>query len=132
MRYPCGKVGTASVCPIQHHRPMASVDVVLGKLNGAKLSISRAQGRVGALRADVRSGPGAPRGLTGPPDECVGARRPAWCVLHEPAQSDRARDGSTDRFAGVDAREGIDAIGDGRNAESARRRWRALETHVAY
>src|SRR5260370_16442563 len=49
--------------------------------------ISGTPGRAGALRTNVRTRPGAPGGVTGPLDERARAGRPAWRLLHQPAQS---------------------------------------------
>ena len=42
-------------------------------------------------------------------------------VLHEPAQSGGAGDGLAHGRSGIDAREGVDAVGDGRVEESTLR-----------
>src|ERR1700730_8132861 len=106
------KFGANRVCP------MCNAGWGVSKRKTNDVGISRTQRRAGALRTNVwaRSRPAG--SFTGPIDECAGAGRPAWGVLHEPAKPGFAGDGPADDQSGVGSREGIGAIGDGGNAAS--------------
>src|SRR5208283_5078216 len=76
-------------------------------------------GRAGTVRADVRAGTREASRVAGQNDECAGAGGSARGVLHQPKESRTTGDGHTSDRTGVDAREGVGAIGDGRVEESA-------------
>jgi len=76
-----------------------------------------APGRVGEVRADVWEGTREAGGVHGPDHECAGAGGTARSVLHEPEECGGAGDGFADGGAGIDAREGVGAGGDGGDEE---------------
>src|SRR6266481_6254074 len=85
-----------------------------GKRND--VGISGTPGRAGALRTNVRTGAGAAGGVAGPAYECPRSCGAARSVLHQPAESGASGDGLEDDQPGVGSREGIGAVGDGRDA----------------
>src|SRR6266481_5919030 len=85
-----------------------------GKRND--VGISGTPGRAGALRTNVRTGAGASGGVAGPTYECPGSCRAARSVLRQPAESRASGDGSANDQPGAGSREGIGAVGDGRDA----------------
>jgi len=99
------------LCPMCYHPGGAHRT---GERELRHVGIQGIPGRAGAVRADVRTGTRKAGRVAGPNDECAGAGGTARGVLHEPEESNATGDGHTRDRAGIDAREGVGAIGDGR------------------
>src|SRR6266849_3670451 len=104
------KFGANRMCPICN----SSLGRVRRENND--VGISGTQRRVGAPRTNVRARTRAACRFVGPHDERASPGRTAWRVLHEPAKSDFAGDGSAGDQSGAGARKRIGPIGDGRIA----------------
>src|SRR6266566_4103615 len=130
------KFGASCVCPMCNSGPVGAVGIYdlanrpesehrtacCGRVYSSStrerndVGISGTPGRAGALRTNVRTGTGTAGGVAGPAYECPGSCGATRSVLHQPAESRASGDGLEDDQPGVGSREGIGAVGDGRDA----------------
>src|SRR6266446_48799 len=110
------KFGASSVCPKCNSGTALRGVLWAGQGVRSDVGIRKAQRRTGKIRADVWPRARPAGGVTRPFDKRAGTGGPAWRLLHQPAQSDGARDGPAHHQSRAGARQGIGAIGDGRAA----------------